>query len=138
MKVPHPSHENDIKTIRVDQSEIVKVLASFNKSLPVFFYYLNPALAKVVREELEMTPEGDFYYDPLSMKEEAYRRVTLLPDDITDDDKMNFTLIYGSTPGILDELNVKEANDILIKTCPKELSKAALGLGFVQLYMAFP
>ncbi|KAJ8931084.1 hypothetical protein NQ314_016048 [Rhamnusium bicolor] len=129
MQVPHPSKENDIKTIKIDKCEIVKVLASFNKALPVFFYYLNPALAKLIREELDMTPDGDYYYDPLSSKEEAYRRITLLPDDVSDEDKENFQLIYGCIPGILDELNVKEANDILIKTCPKELTKAALGLG---------
>ncbi|XP_018569684.1 uncharacterized protein LOC108909755 isoform X2 [Anoplophora glabripennis] len=129
MKVTHPNCETDVRTIKVDKSEIVKVLASFNKALPVFFYYLNPALAKTIREELDMTPDGDYYYDPLSSKEEAYRRVTLLPDEVNDDDKQNFQLIYGGTPGILDELNVKEANDILIKTCPKELSKATLGLG---------
>ncbi|KAJ8910989.1 hypothetical protein NQ315_010818 [Exocentrus adspersus] len=129
MKVPHPSQENEVKTIRVDRSEIVKVLASFNKSLPVFFYYLNPSLAKTIREELDMVPDGDYYYDPLSSKEEAYRRVTLLPDDVADEDKTNFQMIYGCTPGMLDELNVKEANDILIKTCPKELTKATLGLG---------
>ncbi|KAJ8948885.1 hypothetical protein NQ318_005506 [Aromia moschata] len=129
MKVPHPSRENDLKTIIVHRCEIVKVLASFNKALPVFFYYLNPALAKLIREGLDMTPEGDYYYDPLSSKEEAYRRITLLPDDVSDEDRDTFLKIYGGTPGILDELNVKEANDILIKTCPKELTKAALGIG---------
>ncbi|KAJ8985564.1 hypothetical protein NQ317_011524 [Molorchus minor] len=129
MKVPHPGKENCVKTITVARCEVVKVLASFNKALPVFFYYLNPAVAKIIREELDMMPDGDYYYDPLSSKEEAFRRITLLPEDINDDDREIFQKIYGCTPGVLDELNVKEANDILIKTCPKELTKAALGLG---------
>lgn len=126
MKVPHPTFEKQMKIIKIETNAVVKVLASFNPALPVFFYYINPLQAKIIREQLGMTADGDYYFDPLSTDEESYRRVTLLPDDLADDDKEIFQIIYGGPPSIIDELNVKEANDILIKTCPKEISKATL------------
>lgn len=129
MKVPHPSNEKQLKTIKIEKKDVIKVLASFNIALPVFFYYLNPDLATTIREELCMTADGDYYYDPLSTEEEAFRRITLLPDDVGDNDKDIFQTIYGGSPNLIDELNVKEANDILIKTCPKDLTRAPLGMG---------
>lgn len=128
MKVPHPGRDDSIQTVKIHTQDVVKVLASFHKSLPVFFYYLNPSVAKTIRDQLDMVPEGDYYYDPLSSKEEAFRRVTLLPEDVSEADIKALREIYAM-PGVLDELNVKEANDILIKTCPKELTRAAFGLG---------
>lgn len=129
MHVPHPSKEKGIKKITIERADIVKVLASFNSSLPVVFYYLDSGLAKKVREELDMLSDSDFYFDPLSLEDEAQRRITLLPDDITEENKNMIQLIYGYPINILDELNIKEANDILIKTCPKELARNTLGFG---------
>lgn len=126
MKIPHPTVEKQMKFLKIETSAIIKVLASFNPALPVFFYYINPAHAKVIREMLGMTPESDYYFDPLSTEDEAHRRITLLPDDLAEDDRDIFQIIYGGPPSIMDELNVKEANDILIKTCPKDISKATL------------
>lgn len=126
MKIPHPTFEKQMKVIKIETGAIVKVLASFNTALPVFFYYLNPLQAKIIRETLGMTEDGDYYFDPLSTDEESHRRITLLPDDLAEDDRDIFQIIYGGPPSILDELNVKEANDILIKTCPKDISKATL------------
>lgn len=126
MKVPHPSFDKQMKVIKIETNSIVKVLASFNPALPVFFYYINPSQAKFIREILGMTADGDYYFDPLSTDEESHRRITLLPDDLAEDDRDIFQIIYGGPPSIMDELNVKEANDILIKTCPKDISKATL------------
>ncbi|KAG5874832.1 hypothetical protein JTB14_009289 [Gonioctena quinquepunctata] len=137
MKVPHPK-DKDIRTVTIDKCDMVKVLASFNSSLPVIFYYLNLSAAEKIRKELDMTADSDYYFDPISMEDEAQRRVTLLPDDIEENDRNLFQLIYASSSNILDELNVKEANDILIKTCPKELAKNAIGFGtFTEIKQLF-
>ncbi|CAG9825310.1 unnamed protein product [Phaedon cochleariae] len=126
IQVPHPTKDKDIRTIRLEKAGVVKVLASFNSSLPVVFFYLSPGVAERIRVDLDMTAGGPYYLDPLALDEESQRRITLLPDDIDDADKNLMQLIFG---GGLEELNVKEANDILIKTCPKDLAKAALGFG---------
>ncbi|CAH1953623.1 unnamed protein product [Acanthoscelides obtectus] len=129
LKVPHPSNDKDIKTLVFERENVVKVLASFNSSLPVLFLYVNPILAQKIRTELDMTADGDYYFDPISSQDESFRRVTFLPDDITEDEQKVIQTIFGPPNNILDELNIKEANDILIKTCPKDVTRTALGIG---------
>ncbi|XP_056631057.1 uncharacterized protein LOC130441410 isoform X1 [Diorhabda sublineata] len=134
MKVPHPNKEKGVCTITLNNLDVVKVLASFNSSLPVIFYYINTALAAKVRMELDMTSDSEYYLDPLTLEEEAQRRITLLPDDNLEEQKETFELIYSFPVNILEELNIKEANDILIKTCPKDLVKPTPGyLNFTKI-----
>ncbi|EFA03603.1 hypothetical protein TcasGA2_TC013691 [Tribolium castaneum] len=131
LKVPHPKIENTLKIIKIESSDIVKVLISFQKSLPVLFYYLLPSVGAVVREALDMTPVSDYYFDPLSEIEEAHRRITLLPESLSEESKITLQKIYSKN-SLLDELTYKEANDILIKTCPKELSKTVMSYSSVS------
>lgn len=102
---------------------IIKVLYSFNKSLPVLFFYVTPSVASVVRKNLTMKEGSDVYFDPLS-KDEPHKRITLLPDVVLEETKNKIKEIYNSTKeyNMLEELSAKEANDILIRTCPKEAS----------------
>lgn len=101
------------------------MLISFQKSLPVLFYYLLPSVGAIVRSALDMTQGSDCYFDPLSDSEESHRRITLLPETLSEECKHVLQKIYSSS-SLLEELTYKEANDILIKTCPKELSKTVL------------
>lgn len=126
MKVPHPDKIKGVKLITFEKNDVVKVLASFNPALPVIFYYLNQNASKNIRDRLDMTADGDYYYDPISVVDESFRRITFLPDEISDEEKKALQSICGP---LLEELNAKEANDILIKTCPKEVARASLGLG---------
>lgn len=114
-------------TLRIERSDIVKVLICFQKQLPLLFYYLKPYMGKTIRDLLGMKDNVN-YFDPLS-DAEPHRRLTILPENIPDDVKAAILDIYKpSTNGnsILEELTLKEANDILIKTCPKELTLANL------------
>ncbi|XP_044266946.1 uncharacterized protein LOC123012840 isoform X2 [Tribolium madens] len=132
LKVPHPKVENTIKIIKIESSDIVKVLISFQKSLPVLFYYLLPSVGAMVRTALDMTLGSDYYFDPLSEIEEAHRRITLLPETLSEESKLVLQKIYLKNC-LLDELTYKEANDILIKTCPKELSKSVLSYSVSEI-----
>ncbi|KAL3281480.1 hypothetical protein HHI36_004689 [Cryptolaemus montrouzieri] len=127
LKVSNTANTKDLITIRIDRNDIVKVLISFQKQLPVLFYYLRPSMGNLIREMLGMKENDINYYDPLS-DNESHRRITLLPENISEEAKSMLLQIYRSsaTCNILDELTVKEANDILIKTCPKELTLANL------------
>lgn len=126
IKAPMTDNKQEIKTIRIDKADIVKVLVCFNKSLPVIFYYLNVGVAPSIRELLNMRRETGAYYDPIDEKEDSYRKITLLPEDFGEDHKILFNQLYGVTPyNIMDELTTKEANDILIKTCPKDTSSTS-------------
>lgn len=72
-----------------------------------------------------MSQGSEYYFDPLSEAEEAHKRITLLPESLSEESKLTLQRIY-SKHGLLEELTYKEANDILIKTCPKELSKSIM------------
>lgn len=122
MKVPHPKNPRDIKTIIIERTNMVKVLVSFNKIMQVMFYYVKPSMGQKIREILGMTEGSDPYFDPLS-SQETCRRITILPELLFDNVKPIFRQIYGKPTNIMDELNAKEANDILMMTCPKEITK---------------
>ncbi|KAF7287034.1 hypothetical protein GWI33_002419 [Rhynchophorus ferrugineus] len=121
IKAPVVDNKTDIKTVRIDKGDIVKVLVCFHKSLPVVFYYLNVSAAPLICDMLNLSKESGLFYDPIEEKEDSYRKITLLPEDLNDDQKFAFQQIYTTpTSNIMDELSSKEANDILIKTCPKD------------------
>ncbi|VVC99429.1 unnamed protein product [Leptidea sinapis] len=61
------------------------------------------------------------YYDPMS-KVDPYKRITLLPEVLTDEAKVALKTLFGK---VLDELNPKEANEILVRTCPKEINNVS-------------
>ncbi|KAK9679974.1 Ulp1 protease family, C-terminal catalytic domain, partial [Popillia japonica] len=123
IKVPLPNDPKDIRTITIEKTKIVKVLANFQKMLPVIFYYVTSSCSNQIREQLNMTPGSEYYFDPLS-EEEAFRRITILPEHVGDDTKVLFKQIYGKPLNIIDELTSKEVNNILLKSCPKEITKA--------------
>lgn len=122
MKVPYPKNPREIKTIVIERANVVKVLVSFSKIMQVIFYYVKPSMGQKIREILGMTEGSEPYFDPLS-PEETCRRITVLPENLYENAKPLFKQIYGKPLNIMDELNAKEANDILIMTCPKEVTK---------------
>lgn len=122
MKVPHIKNNDDIKNVILSRDNVVKVLVNFQKQLPVIFYYTSPVFGKKVRDLLGMTSVDEYYFDPIS-KEEPYRRITILPDFISDEAKIYIKQLYDKPLSLIDELTNTEANNILMKTCPKELNK---------------
>lgn len=128
MMVPHVKNPEDVKTIVLNRENIVKVLVNFQKALPVIFYYTSQVVGKKVRDMLGMSAGDENYFDPIS-KEEAYKRITILPEDISDEAKMYLKQLYGKPFSLIDELTNKEANNILMKTCPKEANKIIIQQG---------
>ena len=61
----------------------------------------------------------------IGIAEETHKRITLLPERIQDDDKVNLKTIFSGVnyqgEALLEELNSKEANDILVRASPKEV-----------------
>lgn len=55
-------------------------------------------------------------------KIDPFKRITLLPETISDEAKMTLKMLFGK---VMDELNAREANDILVRTCPKESNNVA-------------
>ncbi|XP_068221307.1 uncharacterized protein [Palaemon carinicauda] len=118
------TNSSNIVTFDIPIKSIVKVLAHFGKSLPVFFLYLKPSLAESVRKTLKMTDRNGLYFDPCSY-DEAHKRITILPDRMTDETKIMIkdilTMTGSTSKGKLEELDIKEANEILIRSSPTEV-----------------
>lgn len=55
-------------------------------------------------------------------KIDPFKRITLLPETISDEAKITLKVLFGK---VMDELNAREANDILVRTCPKESNNVA-------------
>jgi hypothetical protein len=56
------------------------------------------------------------------VSDETQRRITLLPERLHEDNKVALKNIFGSLSNVLEELSNKEANDILVRASPKEVS----------------
>lgn len=58
----------------------------------------------------------------ICFSDETQRRITLLPERLHEDNKVALKNIFGSLTNVLEELSNKEANDILVRASPKEVS----------------
>uniref|UniRef100_A0A8D8Y097 Sentrin-specific protease 7 n=2 Tax=Cacopsylla melanoneura TaxID=428564 RepID=A0A8D8Y097_9HEMI len=134
IKLVVPNGNQPHVQVKIFRHEIVKVLAHFGKGMPVIFYYIRAHVGPRIRELLNMnTKSCKFYFDP-SSRDETHRRITLLPEKIPDEVKTILSDIYSndSEPSTdseetlingpcLEELSIKEANNILVKSSPPEL-----------------
>ncbi|XP_057321904.1 uncharacterized protein LOC130665499 [Microplitis mediator] len=122
--VPLLEDQNQCVTINVKINEIVKVLIHFGKAMPVLFFYTSPNCGANIRELLGMQDSKGPYYDPAG-KDQTHKRITLLPEKISEEAKniCKFIFPLGSK---MEDLNGKEANDILVRASPKDNSQMQL------------
>ncbi|CAK1553593.1 unnamed protein product [Leptosia nina] len=118
IKIVAPSLKNESKEValQIHSKEIVRLLVHFGKGLPVIFLYTTSKCGIYIRKSLDMVDESGLYYNPTS-KVDAYKRITLLPDVITEETRAAFVSLFDK---VMVDLSTKEANDILVRTCPKE------------------
>ncbi len=55
IKVPSIINVNEIVTINIPMSDVLKVLAHFGKSMPLLFLYISPGACTKARKALKMT-----------------------------------------------------------------------------------
>ncbi|XP_063820895.1 uncharacterized protein LOC135071072 isoform X2 [Ostrinia nubilalis] len=120
IKIVAPSLKNESKDValQIQLKEVVRILVHFGKGLPVIFLYTMSKCGAYIRKALDMSEESGPYYNPMS-KIDPFKRITLLPENITEEAKVAFKSLFGK---VMDELNAREANEILVRTCPKESS----------------
>ncbi|XP_076053442.1 uncharacterized protein LOC143032481 isoform X3 [Oratosquilla oratoria] len=130
--IPPFDQGEDNVVLNIPIKSIIKILVNFGRSLPVFFLYIKPSTAANVRRLLKMTNEAGYYYDPCS-QDETHKRITILPERMTEDTKSIVKQLYGGAarelvhgppPGskcILEELDLREANEILVRSSPSEV-----------------
>ncbi|CAL1674389.1 unnamed protein product [Lasius platythorax] len=116
--VPLLEDATSFVTLDVKYKDIVKLLIHFGKTMPVLFFYTSPNSSAMIRELLGMQDPKGPYYDPAG-KDHTHRRITLLSDKLPDDSRPKLTSLFSRGDKI-EELNPKEANDILLRASPRD------------------
>jgi len=102
--------------VNVRKNDVMQIMAHFNKNLPIIFLYISPSACAAVRAELGMERRYGLWLD-LNATDETMRRVTILPDRLQDEHKQILKQIYNDN---LEELDSKKANELLVRSSPKD------------------
>ena len=81
------------------------------------FLHCTPSACARIRSALKMTSKAGYWFD-VDCPDETMKRLTILPDKMSDDTKSFMMKHYGEW--IL-ELENKAANDILVRSSPKDV-----------------
>ncbi|KAG8237674.1 hypothetical protein J437_LFUL015562, partial [Ladona fulva] len=119
--VPDIEDGSKYVTIMFRLKDIVRALIHFGRAMPVIFLYTTHPCAVKIRSVLSMSSKKGPYYDP-TCNEETQKRITLLPERMTEDTKARLKMLF-SFKDLLIELDNKEANDILVRASPKEVQE---------------
>ena len=114
LKVPGISNTQEVVTIAIGMNDIHKVLAFFGKSMPLMFIEVTGEACSRIRQQLKMVNTQAFYLDVHSL-DETQKRITILPEYLTDENKSVMRRHFASK---LQELQFKDANKILLHTMP--------------------
>ncbi|XP_034237938.1 uncharacterized protein LOC117643271 isoform X2 [Thrips palmi] len=140
MKIPLPTGQNVI--LNIPMSDIVQLMVSFSRSMPVLFISIHAHSGHKVRKALHMNDSNikSYYFDPGS-SEDTLKLITLLPEKITEDFKMTLKKIVEINQKILVEIGNGLANEILVKSSPCENTlRSRLGVpgAEIQTMMIYP
>ena len=125
IKVPAINTDLEIITINIEMKDVLKVLVHFGKSMPLLFLYVSPTACQKTRKLLKMTNSQGYYLDVQS-QDETQKRITVLPEKLTEDNKAILKKHFGSN---MQELESKDANEILVRSSPKDQTLKAKMVG---------
>ncbi|XP_065214276.1 uncharacterized protein LOC135841305 isoform X2 [Planococcus citri] len=135
--VPPLNNSNDSVAVKIPIHDITKVLVHYNRTLPVIFYYITPRAGAKIRQVLKMNDSSNSYINPNSI-DYSQRRITLLPEKFTEDDKEDIQNYYLNRD-VLEELSYVDANKLLVQSVPKDIQKTVrLPPKPVQTIMVYP
>jgi sentrin-specific protease 7 len=126
-KVPAILPPHEVITISIAMPDVLKVLAHFGKSMPLLFLYVSQEACARIRRQLKMQNNQAFFLEVQS-PDETQKRITILPEKMTEENKAVLKSVFESK---LQELESKDANEILVRSSPKDIAllKAKMGLG---------
>lgn len=116
IKVPAILNPEETVTLNILRSDVIKVHAHFGKQMPLLFVYISPPACSRARKILKMSSTQSFFLDVHSA-DETQKRITILPEKLTEDNK---AILKQHFKDLVLELESKEANEILVRSSPKE------------------
>jgi len=117
--VPGIMNPNDVITINIFMKDVLKVLGHFGKQMPLLFLYISPAACQKTRKLLKMANSQGFFLDVQS-PDETQKRITILPEKLNEESKVILKQHFAAN---LQELESKDANEILVRSSPKDIQK---------------
>ena len=116
IQVPGIVNPTEVVTISLSKNDILKVLAHFSKSMPLLSLYISSSACQKTRNLLGMTSRQSFYLDVQSA-DETQKRITILPEKLTEDIKMILKQHFSVK---VQELESSYAEEILVRSSPKD------------------
>ena len=114
IKVPAINNTEGVN-INIPMSDVLKVLVHFGKSMPILLLYISTSACMRVRGTLKMTNSQSFYLDVQS-NDQTHKRITIIPEKLTEANK---SLLRQHFHCNVQELEGKDANEILVRSSPK-------------------
>jgi hypothetical protein len=115
-QVPFLTDIKRIITVPIATSDILGIEMLAGRSMPLIFLSLSPSTCERIRKDLNMMNKQTGLYFDLSSPDDTMKRITMLPEKMTDDVKSLLTQFYGN---LITELDSKTANEMLVKSTPK-------------------
>jgi len=109
----------NLATFILMKNDIIKIQAHFGRGIPALFVFASPSACAKIRTTLKMNKATGLWLD-LSLSDESMRRITILPEKITEETKSLLLRLYS---GAIEEIDGQTANDILVKSSPKDSLK---------------
>jgi len=117
IKVQAILNKEELVTIDIPMTGVLKVLAHLGKSMPIIFICVSPSVCGSIRKLLKMTSSQSFYLDVQS-GDATQKWITILPGKLTEENKTILKQLFGTN---LLELESRDANEMLVRTSPKDL-----------------
>ncbi|XP_058066162.1 uncharacterized protein LOC131215783 [Anopheles bellator] len=126
---PNVKRPTEFVSLDLQMHEIVKVVVHFSKALNTMFVYTLPSCGQYVRQHLEMdlSEEKLPYFSPISRTNETHKRITLVMERITEESKSILKNIFIGQQ--LEEISVRDANELLLRCSPVRSASPASGDG---------
>ena len=117
MTVPHLTNPRSLITLVIPTKDILRMEVLFC-GMPLIFISTKKNTCERVRKDLNLNFKSQgLYYDSFIIQNDyTMKKITMLPEILTDEAKDLLKLFYGK---YITELSTKEANELLVKSTPK-------------------
>ena len=113
-KLPFLTDQNTLIEIKIHHHEVVKFEALLCRRMPLFFIDTTSEACERIRNNLNLNYEHlGLFYDVKSLNE-TMKRIVMVPEKLPEDRE----LLKNFYSEVISELNVKRANEMLVKSTP--------------------
>ena len=118
MKIPHLTYPDRLVQIKIPLADISKIdiVENCGSRSSIIFISCNSSSCASVRKDLNLNFEASGLYYDISSEDETMKRITILPDKMSDQVK-NLLLSFYSNK--ISEMPSKLANKLLVERTPK-------------------